>query len=387
MKVFAIAVSNLRRMFRDRTNLFFAFVFPMLLILVLGAAFGGSSNARIGVVANGSGDLTAALVDQLSNTPRVDVVELANADTLRTEVQRGIVSAGLIVPNGYDRELRSGDRVSVAYLARPGTTSEQLIETVRGAVAKQAALIGAARFATSESAVPGFDVGLTIARRLVSAIPRVSVTQTIAGQASSSATLGRFDEGAWTELLLFVFLISLSGAVALIETRRIGVSRRMLSTPTAPATVIAGETLGRVLVSLVQAAIIVGGSALFFGVRWGQPLGVLSVVLLFSLVGAGAGIFLGTLFANEQQAIGVSLLFGMGLGALGGCMVPLEVFSPTMRRIAHFTPHAWGNDAFAKLVGDGASLAAILPQLAVLAAFAVVLLALATWRLRRVLVA
>ena len=87
----------------------------------------------------------------------------------------------------------------------------------------------------------------------------------------------------------------------------------------------------------------------------------------------------------KQQAIGVSLLLGLGLGALGGCMVPLEVFSPTMRQVAHITPQAWGNDAFAKLVGHGASIAGILPQLGILAAYAVVLLALAAWRLRRVL--
>ena len=66
-------------------------------------------------------------------------------------------------------------------------------------------------------------------------------------------------------------------------------------------------------------------------------------------------------------------------------MVPLEVFSPTMSQVAHLTPHAWANDAFAKLVGHGASIVGILPQLGVLAAYAVVLLALAAWRLRRVL--
>jgi len=58
-----------------------------------------------------------------------------------------------------------------------------------------------------------------------------------------------------------------------------------------------------------------------------------------------------------------------------------------MRRVAHITPQAWGNDAFARLVGHGASINGILPQLGVLAAYAAVLLVLATWRLRRVLLA
>ncbi|HET9973865.1 MAG TPA: hypothetical protein VFQ68_36920, partial [Streptosporangiaceae bacterium] len=56
---------------------------------------------------------------------------------------------------------------------------------------------------------------------------------------------------------------------------------------------------------------------------------------LSAVDGVGFHIFVGTLFRNEQQAIGISLLLGLGLGALGGCMVPLEVFSPTVRRIAH----------------------------------------------------
>lgn len=46
-----------------------------------------------------------------------------------------------------------------------------------------------------------------------------------------------------------------------------------------------------------------------------------------------------------------------------------------------------GNDAFAKLAGHGASITGIQPQLGILAAYGVVLLALATWRLRRVLLA
>jgi len=211
------------------------------------------------------------------------------------------------------------------------------------------------------------------------------VTHATAGTALFSRTLGQFDEGAWTELLLFLFLIAMTGSVALIESRRLGVSRRMLATPTSSATVIAGETLGRVLISCVQALVIILGSALLFGVNWGAPVGVAAVVVLFALVASGAGIFVGTLFRNEQQAIGVSLLLGLGLGALGGCMVPLEVFSPVMRRVAHATPQAWGNDAFARLVGHGASIAGILPQLGVLAAYAAVLLTLAAWRLRRVL--
>jgi linearmycin/streptolysin S transport system permease protein len=385
VKAFWIAVANLRRMFRARTNIFFVFVFPMVLILVLGATFGGSSSPRLGVVSAGSGPLGTALLRDLEQTPQLRVVTVADPATLLTQVERGNLAAGVIIPPGYDGTVRAGHDATLRYLARPDQSSQQLGETVRGAVARQAALLGAARFAVAQHAASGFSTGLAAATRLSPAVPAVSVTQTTAGTTLFSKTLGQFDEGAWTELLLFLFLTAMTGSVALIETRRLGLSRRMLATPTSPATVITGETLGRVLISCVQALVIILGSALLFGVNWGQPAGVAAVVILFALVAAGAGVFVGTLFRNEQQAIGISLLLGLGLGALGGCMVPLEVFSPAMRRVAHITPQAWGNDAFAKLVGHGASIAGILPQLGVLAAYAAVLLALAAWRLRRVL--
>jgi len=387
VKAVWIGLVNLRRMFRVRANIFFVFVFPMVLILVLGATFGGSSTPRLGVVDTGSGPLGAALLRQLEQTPHLKVVTVSDAAALLTQVGRGNLAAGVVIPPGYDAAARSGRGATVRYLAQENQSSQQLGQTVRGAVARQAALLGAALFAAGQHAVPDFSAGLAEATRVSPAVPSVSVTQTTAGTSVFSRTLGQFDEGAWTELVLFLFLTALTGSVAIIETRRLGLSRRMLATPTAPITVIAGETVGRVLISCVQALVIILGSALLFGVSWGAPAGVVAVVILFALVGAGAGIFVGTLFRNEQQASAISLLLGLGLGALGGCMVPLEVFSPVLRRVAHITPQAWANDAFAKLVGHGASIAGILPQLGVLAAYAAALLALAAWRLRRVMAA
>ena len=64
-------------------------------------------------------------------------------------------------------------------------------------------------------------------------------------------------------------------------------------------------------------------------------------------------------------------------------MVPLEIFSPTMRRVAHVTPHAWALDAFSELIRDDAGFGDILDELAVLVGFATVLIVLASWRFRR----
>jgi ABC-2 type transport system permease protein len=71
---------------------------------------------------------------------------------------------------------------------------------------------------------------------------------------------------------------------------------------------------------------------------------------------------------------------------LGGCMWPLAIVPAPMRAVGHLFPQAWAMDGFIALIARNAGLAGITRQLAVLAGFAAVLLALATWRLRRTLV-
>jgi ABC-2 type transport system permease protein len=125
------------------------------------------------------------------------------------------------------------------------------------------------------------------------------------------------------------------------------------------------------------------GSAALFGVDWGDPLGAAALATEFGLVATGAGLLMGAVARTTEQATAVGLLAGLGMAALGGTMMPLEFFSPTMRLIAHGTPHAWAVDGFTELVRRGGGLGDIMLPLAVLLGGAVVLLALASWRLRR----
>jgi len=124
-----------------------------------------------------------------------------------------------------------------------------------------------------------------------------------------------------------------------------------------------------------------------FAVSWGDPVGALALLLAFALVTTGVAMLAGAVFRNDQQASSVGVFLGLGLGALGGCMLPLDLFTGPMRTVAHITPQAWANDAFAELVRHDGNVVDILPNLGVLLAMAVALLTLASWRLRKVLTA
>jgi ABC-2 type transport system permease protein len=133
---------------------------------------------------------------------------------------------------------------------------------------------------------------------------------------------------------------------------------------------------------MVQGLYIMLATYLIFRVNWGDPLGALLLLITFAAVGAGAGMLMGAVFSNDAQATGVGIVVSLGLAALGGCMLPVELFSPAMQKVAHLTPHAWALDGFAELVRRNGTVVDILPQLAILSAYAIVLLLLASWRLR-----
>ncbi|MBU1227134.1 MAG: ABC transporter permease [Actinobacteria bacterium] len=386
-KVLAIGLVNAKRFVREKANLFFVFVFPILIVLLIGSFFGGGFNPTVGVYAAGEGSLTEGLLSALDGLENIDVRTYSTEAELVDGVQRGAVQGGLVIPVDYDQSLTSGESSQVGFVARPDQTAILLRQTIEAVIQEQGNLVRAARFAAGHTG-GSFADSLAVARIVAPASQRVGVTYREAGDDSLTAEfsgLGTFDLGAHQELVLFMFLTSLAGSAALIQTRQLGVARRMLSTPTGTGTILMGETLGRFNVAMVQGLYIVLGTVLLFRVDWGDPLGALALVTAFALVGAAAGILMGAVFSNDSQAGGLGVLIGLGLAAVGGCMVPIEIFPEGMQTIAKFTPHAWAIDGFSEMVRRDGTFVDILPNLAVLAGFAAVLMLLGTWRLHRVL--
>jgi ABC-2 type transport system permease protein len=387
VKALAIAWANLVRTSRDRQGLFFIVLLPMILIVVLGITYGGQGSARVGVADADGGPFARELATDIGATTdaRIEVRSYGTVADLRDAVARGFVEFGLAIPAGYDAALRSGGTASVEFEAPPTTASGAVRSTVERAVAAQSALIRAARFAAAQDGV-SLDVALAAARASRASAPGVAV---VVESVATSATAGvsGFSLGAQSQVILFMFLTALTGAVELITTRQLGISRRMLSTPTSVRTIILGEGIGRVGLALFQGSFIVIASALLFNVEWANPVATAAIVVVFSFVAGGAALLIGAIAANASQAGAIGPALGMMLGLLGGTMVPAEVFPEAMRTASHLTPHAWALDAFRGLLLRGETLVDILPQLAVLAGFAAVLMTLAVWRFRRALVA
>lgn len=377
----AIVAVELRRFLAERANIFFAFIFPLLLVLVLGIQNSGDGPAgRVALVGPAS-ELQTALVDAYGAADLE--VERTDAATMRTRVAQGSAQVGVVVGPDAVGAFDDGRPLELEIVTGGQTGALAVAQVVRTATAT-AMLQGAQERVLAGTGASGEEVRAALDRAAEDVAPATlavqdtsEISQEFAGVSSTALVSGSM-------VLLFVFLNTLSGGAAtLIQTRRDGIVRRTLAAPVTAGQTIVGIALGRLAVAAFQGIYIVVATRLIFGVDWGDLWAVAALLLVFGLVGAGMAMILGCAFDNEGAASGLAVGLGLVLAALGGTMVPLELFPDTLRRFAHLTPHAWGYDAIATIQRHGGGVLDILPELGVLAGMAAVTLLLGGWLLRR----
>lgn len=376
----AITGVELRRFVKDKGNIFFTFIFPLILVFVLGSQFGGSGNAGRVTISGPESQLRTAVAEQLEEGEVA--VSFADHDAMLEQVARGRTDAGLVIDDVAAAAHAAGDPAELQVIAGNSSTStaaQQRVQVAVGNLDLHQIQLGALE-ATGASAEEA-EQALTTAADQVSP-PTLQVVN-VDQLSQEFRGLGQFDLGASSQLLLFTFLTSLAGSSTLINARRQGVMARTLAAPVSTLQAIAGQAMGRWVIAFFQGGYIMLATWLLFGVDWGNLGLSLLVLAVFALVAAGAAMVLGSILDNEGAAVGAGVGLGLVLAAIGGGMMPLEIFPETMRTIAHVTPHAWGYDAFAEIQRSDGSLVDILPMLGVLAAMAALVLLLGTFLLRR----
>lgn len=359
-RALVIAGTDVRLTLADRRARFALFVLPLMIVFVVGLAVHGATRLSLGVIDHSPGPRGVELRSRLAASRAVRLHGYASLGSLERAVRLGVEAGGLVIPDDYDDRLRSGQHATVQLLVDP--TRRQSIAlgaTVSALVSRESALVERG----------GVD-------------PSAAVTP--AGRSGRSEPRG-FDYTAPSNLVLFMFITSMAAAAGIVETRRGGVTRRVLSTPLRTSTILLGVALGRLAIALVQGAVIVLAGVVLFRIDWGDPVAVAALLVAFALVSTGAALLVATLARTPEQTLAVTPPLGIAMGMLGGCMWPLSIVGAPMRVLGHVFPHAWAMDAFVAIVGRHAGVGAISRQLLVLAGFAAVLLVLATARLRRVL--
>ncbi|MEI2818476.1 MAG: ABC transporter permease [Microthrixaceae bacterium] len=371
----ALAAVVLRTLFSDPAALFFMIVLPVMVTVVVGSAFGGQQRLGVGVVESGDSDLGDAIVAALRRDDNLRVETLASRRELSIRLGRQQIAAGVVIPD------RLGDPGvdSVSVIASPtsqfGFAARSAVGRVVAEVAGEDAVVRVVARRTGEP-VDGLRDR---------AGGHTAAVDVVIDDVGDSPKVGhsRFSDSASANLVLFVFINCLTSGALLVRLRQRGVLRRAASAPVSSWGITVGLAAGWIGLAVLQSALVIGITWAAFGVTWGDPMAASALVVVYGLVGCGAGLLVGVIGNDVDRVAAVTPVIGLITAALGGCMMPIEIFPPTMVTIAHAAPQYWALRAWHAVIYDGVGLGGVAVELAVLSGFAVVLLAGAALGLRR----
>ena len=382
----SIGIFEVRHFLSDKIALFTTVALPLILVSVIGLAAGNQPDAfPVGILDQDGTETSAAFAEELSEAS----LETTGYDTesdLSRDIRLGFLSGGVIIADGFGSVLQApSGQAEVTLLLEIASTNGPAVAAAITSVAAEFALEPTAVRVTTAAldlSAAEQDSAAELASTVVDDIPPITTESVTVGD-TDPAQDNAFTRAVTTQFVLFVFLNGMLAGQTLVMSRRLGVARRMLSTPTGIGPHILGVGLGRWYLGLLQAAILFGGGALLFGASYGDPAATAVLAVVWTALSAAVGMVVGAVAKTADQVTAVAVPLGIGMGMLGGSMWPLSVVPQFMQTLGHLTPHAWANDAFITITEDGGGLADITTELGVLIAVTVVLSALAVVLLRR----
>ena len=348
-RVLAYTAMLLRSYARDRTALFFGFLFPLLFMALFGVLdLGGSVRVSLAVVDEARNEQSASFVSSLKAIQTLEITpaerERALADLAAND--RDLV---LVIPSGF--------RIAPA---APGA-SVPVLTLYENSGAPEAGAIGRA-------------VLSSVVSQLSFAVTQTAPVLTIKREEITGRSLKYVDFLTPGILGMTIMQLGISGvAFSFVAERQRGVIRRIMATPMPRRSYMAAHVLQRLIVAVVQVLILLAVAVFAFKVT---VVGGLGSLLLVAVLGAVVFLCLGFavtgLLATENQAAVVTQVVTLPQLFLSGVFFSRDAVPAFLKPVADLLPLTFLNDALRDIATAGASLADVSPEILGLAVWAVV---------------
>ncbi len=356
-----IAEVGLRRSLRDRSIFIQALLAPILIALVVGAAFGGgpSIDVTIGVAdadrSQISRQVTQGLIESGGNG--VAFATLERDEDVDAAVNSAAYDAVVVLPSGLGDAILTGGS---AQLDVVGAATDPLAQSVAQVVATGvAANLQTARITASAAARVGLTDVTDAVQRAVSSPPAITVAQ-----GETTGTLSIMAYFAPGLAMLFLFFIIGNGARSIVTERNAGTLSRILAAPVNPASVLLGKTIGVMIVGVASMTAVWLITWWGFGAFWGNPLGVFVVIVAAVTAISGISLLITGLARTESQADTVTTIIALVFAVAGGTF--FVGGTGTLDTVRRFTPNGQALAAFVDLSASGAGVADVVPQILLL---------------------
>lgn len=362
-RILAMAGKEVLHIRRDIRTLYLALAMPVLLLVLFG--FGISfdvDHLELAVVDQDRTEASRELVRQVTASGEfVPGLEGTSPEEALRELRRGRAVAVLVVPRGFAQDVsRGGAQVQLLMDGSDGNTAQQ-------ALAKAQALVAAA--------------GPRLAGGRVPAPPLEVRVRTLFNPDARSAL---FLVPGLAAYLLAIVAVLITALTVAREWER-GSMEQLFATPVGRLEIVVGKLLPYLGIGLLQVLLVLTVGAWVFDVPVRGSLVALGLGALLFLVGMlGQGLLISVVTRNQvvatQVATMTSVLPSM---LLSGFIFPIENLPPPLKVISLVIPARYFVSTLRGVLLRGNGLEVLWPQLLALAAFAALMLTVATRRFQR----
>jgi ABC-2 type transport system permease protein len=364
----AVGVKEFRQLGRDRRTLLTLLFVPSFLLLLYGYALNFDiRNIPLAVQDNDRSAASRDVISAFVNSGYFDLVsDVADDRAIEAVLDRGEARAVLVIPGRFGDHVAAGSPTTIQMIINGDNANTAT--TVMGYGVNLLAAISARYELQARLASPAGPV-LTVE-------PRIWYNPEL----RSALFLG-------PGLIAYIAMLTavVSTALSIVREKEVGTMEQVRMSPIGPLSYVIGKTIPHFVVSLASSMAIVALAMLLFGLPMrGSWLLLLTAVSLF-LVGALAfGLLISTIAETQQVAFQLALLTSyLPTLMLSGFIFPISSMPQPLQNVTTIVPAKYFLIALRGVVLKGVGVEVLWPQLAALSVFAVVIVSLASLRLRR----
>ncbi|MGX9291417.1 ABC transporter permease [Bacillus sp. A015] len=343
-----IVLKDLLLFFRDKKSFFTLFFMPIILIAILGAAFGDHmkkdrevsiNSFRVGITDQDKSATSKMFLSTLSKSELNEIIDvtLLSKDQLEKDLNSRVIKMGIIIKPNFEKSLLHHDNIKLNILKGPNSRLQEM-------VLENLVLQFSQNYHMNRILMP-LNQGKEM--EIVSdQLKKELVNERNVHINKQPITSFQYYAGGMGVLFLLMTVVFLVGSM--IEEKEEDVYKRLIVSKLSNTSYIVGKLLGILLMSMIQLAIIILFTSVVFKVNWGEPFIVIMIGCSFILNAAGFGVLIGSFIKKEKTFNSVGILGTQVLAALGGSMVPLYLFPQWLINISCFLPNSLALQMFLK---------------------------------------
>jgi ABC-2 type transport system permease protein len=353
--VWVMFMTNIRRVFRDRTALFFTFLFPLIFLFVFGGIFGRDQSVSFKVaIINHSGSSYAR---QFVSQAESDGQKVLKVDkgvktwaAANEKMSRGEIDATIELPADFGTAKPGQSMPSGRAVVHYTQNNEQAAQTLTSVLQAEFQSINA-KLVTTKTPF------------------------TAVAKQTNTRSLSRFDY-TFTGLLGFSILgMGIFGPMNIFpELKKMGILRRLHTTPLRVWQYFLATMMGQAIIGLMALALMFAVAIVIFHLKLiGDPI-ELAVFLIFGIIMIlGIGLSLGGWAKNERQVAPLANIIVFPMMFLSGTFFPRYAMPHWLQSITAFMPLTPVIDGARLIATEGKHLIDIGPQLGVMAVWTVII--------------